>query len=512
MDIRCERCEAPLVLDDEHVTEAGLLVRCSRCGHAFRVKKAVAVAGGRRDPERAASWNLRKRNGDVYPFKDLSVLQKWVIERKALRDDEVSSPGRPWTRLAELSELDPFFSLVEQARKAPAASATAGQPAVQPPMMLYPPPPAPETRRQARGEGPVLPGALPAIDPDHWEGPAARGSAREPAWTADAGRRTRQPDRPHRPAERRAVRSGRGASLALLVVLALVGAGAAWLARPAWLGFQEDGPVARAPEAVPAMPAPAPVPVPVRRAKPTATPKPPPSPAGTPLPAAQGEGEKAGPGAGGEKVADASPPASTPLPDPLPAVRGEGETVAAAPAATPNPPSSAAPAEPSQPRPPAPGQDKLGQGSPAVRDERVQASPAGRDERVQGSAPVAPPKARTAQNLIAQGSRLRERGKAQPALEIFNRALDIDESNPDALAGRGLCYLELSQYPEAEASFQAALQAAPENADALMGLAETYRYQGLRPDAVAYYKKYLAAHPDGADAVAATNAIEALKE
>ena len=84
--------------------------------------------------------------------------------------------------------------------------------------------------------------------------------------------------------------------------------------------------------------------------------------------------------------------------------------------------------------------------------------------------------------------------------------------SPQALAGRGWCYLDLSQYPPAEASFQAALVEDPTYAEALIGLAETYRYQGRRAEAVDYYKKYLAAHPDGEDAVAARNALGQLKE
>jgi len=107
---------------------------------------------------------------------------------------------------------------------------------------------------------------------------------------------------------------------------------------------------------------------------------------------------------------------------------------------------------------------------------------------------------------------MRERGKTKAAIEAFNRALDLDDKNADALAGRGLSYLELSEYPPAQANFRAALEAAPDNADALMGLAETYRYQGRRPEAIEYYKRYLAAHPKGENAVAASNAIEALKE
>ncbi len=114
--------------------------------------------------------------------------------------------------------------------------------------------------------------------------------------------------------------------------------------------------------------------------------------------------------------------------------------------------------------------------------------------------------------ILADARRLRARGKPEAALNMYGRAVEVEPKNADALAGRGLCYLELSQYGPAEASFHAALEADARHAEALMGLAETYRYEGRRTEAVTYYQRYLAAHPDGEDAAAARNAIDALKE
>jgi tetratricopeptide (TPR) repeat protein len=114
--------------------------------------------------------------------------------------------------------------------------------------------------------------------------------------------------------------------------------------------------------------------------------------------------------------------------------------------------------------------------------------------------------------LVAEGRRLRDRGRPQEALDVYARALAAASEDADALAGRGLCYLDLSQYRPAESSFEEALRADATHPDALMGLAETYRYEGRRAEAVTYYQRYLAAHPQGRDAAAARSAIEALKE
>ena len=123
-----------------------------------------------------------------------------------------------------------------------------------------------------------------------------------------------------------------------------------------------------------------------------------------------------------------------------------------------------------------------------------------------------PQKSRGLKRLLADARRLRERGKPDAALGAYGRAIELEPENADALAGRGLCYLELSRYAPAEASFQGALEADAQHAGALMGLAETYRYEGRRTEAVTYYRRYLAAHPEGEDAVAARNAIDALRE
>src|SRR4029450_9347761 len=43
MDVRCERCKTLYELDDTRVSEAGTTVRCTTCGHVFRVRKKVLL-------------------------------------------------------------------------------------------------------------------------------------------------------------------------------------------------------------------------------------------------------------------------------------------------------------------------------------------------------------------------------------------------------------------------------------------------------------------------------------
>ena len=127
MDVRCDRCETEYELDDDSVTEAGASVQCTTCGHTFVVgPDGVTIAqivptppGGLADlGPQAADWLLATEDGQTHRFRDLTTLQKWVVERKATREDRVSQRGGPWLPLGEVDELAPFFAVVDQADRA----------------------------------------------------------------------------------------------------------------------------------------------------------------------------------------------------------------------------------------------------------------------------------------------------------------------------------------------------------------------------------------------------------
>ncbi len=476
MDVRCERCRAQYVFDDAQVTEAGLTVKCSNCGHLFKVKKKALVVtmavkpgedteppvavtsmppapagataapaagatpsglpGGASLPPEKREWRVRQANGNVFTFKELTTLQKWIVEKKVSRDDEISLSGDQWKRLGNIAELAAFFQVVEAAER--------GQSGPPPTLTPLPMPPGyPGTGAYPLGYPPGYPPSVPgypvttpiplqpgAVAPVSgsiqvnvgapagaaWESqpPAApRAAASEPAWTS--GARRALPDTELDDEDLKAVKGSGGKVALLLFLLALGGGGAAaWHLKPEWL-------VALGLKAPPPPP-------PVVQAPPPARPEPP-------------------------------PPAPTPAPEP--------------PKAEPPPVVEKAP-------------------------EMVKEPPR--------------PQPKGVKQMLAEAQRLRERGKVEKALDLYGRVAELQPDNAEALAGRGWCYLDLSQYPPAEASFQAALAEDSAHAEALIGLAETYRYQGRRAEAVDYYQKYLAAHPDGEDAVAARNALGQLKE
>ena len=178
MDVRCERCGTEYEFEDTRVTEEGVTVKCSTCGHLFKIRKksfvlTEPVTLGKKEGEDSGdrNWMVRKADGTVLSFKELTTLQKWIVERKVSRDDEISKSGETWKRLGGIAELASFFQVVDAATTGsmPAAQPPAAQPpAAQPqdtlPMPAASPPTAPPAPAPAHTTQP-LPAAAPPSQP-----------------------------------------------------------------------------------------------------------------------------------------------------------------------------------------------------------------------------------------------------------------------------------------------------------------------------------------------------------
>jgi len=110
------------------------------------------------------------------------------------------------------------------------------------------------------------------------------------------------------------------------------------------------------------------------------------------------------------------------------------------------------------------------------------------------------------------GGKIEEREQPRDALQLYQKAHELEPARPEPLAGRGLALLDLGQTAPAIAAFEQALQIDPRFGLALMGLAEAYRAEGKKEQAMRYYEKYLAVVPDGPKAQVARAAIKALQE
>lgn len=201
MDVACPKCQTEYDLEDARVPEDGVMVKCSACGHVFRAKRQsliVAVPVTAAEAKAASptelppatpvrEWKLRQPSGAVSTCRELTALQRWIVEGKVSRDDEISLTGETWKRLGDIPELASFFRVVED------ASRVRSYEAMRPPGPLAPsaprPGPLPSVPR-APGSGPLpRPSGFGGVGPGASPGVAARGSGTFPALSPSGGSR-----------------------------------------------------------------------------------------------------------------------------------------------------------------------------------------------------------------------------------------------------------------------------------------------------------------------------------
>ncbi|MCA9543432.1 MAG: zinc-ribbon domain-containing protein [Myxococcales bacterium] len=173
MDVKCEKCGTEYEFDDRKISETGITVKCTNCGHLFKVvRQRVALDErpviGADDPSRElpgprrVHWMIRNAHGEVKEFKDLATLQQWIAQGKVSPTDEISKSGETWKPLSTIVELSGMF----------------GAPGNQPARPAAPPPP-PTTAEdlmasgQFRLEGPSDPGT-PSPRAPHASQPVAQ--------------------------------------------------------------------------------------------------------------------------------------------------------------------------------------------------------------------------------------------------------------------------------------------------------------------------------------------------
>ncbi|RJO68600.1 MAG: hypothetical protein C4523_07595 [Myxococcales bacterium] len=126
MRTKCDVCGAQYEIDNSKVPATGLAVKCTKCQNLFIVRPVVEAPqrvepvsvedlAPKPAPEPRMTWFLRRPNGQVYPFHELSTLQRWIVEHKAVRTDELSNDGDNWRTLQDIAELEPFFAVVDRA-------------------------------------------------------------------------------------------------------------------------------------------------------------------------------------------------------------------------------------------------------------------------------------------------------------------------------------------------------------------------------------------------------------
>ncbi|HEX8796387.1 MAG TPA: tetratricopeptide repeat protein [Polyangiaceae bacterium] len=140
MDVQCERCKTEYEFDDALVSGRGTTVRCTNCGHQFKVRRAEASEPG------ADRWVVRTGAGTDLTFLTLRELQRAILAKQVGRGDVLTRGHDPARALGTIAELEPFFEGRTSSRPPPAGGL---------PVQKLPGPPAVPTRTDSAP--PVLP-------------------------------------------------------------------------------------------------------------------------------------------------------------------------------------------------------------------------------------------------------------------------------------------------------------------------------------------------------------------
>ncbi len=218
MDVRCEKCQTEYELDESRLKPGGVTVKCTNCGHMFKIRKrantnvgvassatpsagtVTAVAPTPPAPDRARApskqpradsvpaapsetidspsgpvmggtgerqWIVRLENGETKSCKELATLQQWIVAGVVSRESLISRSGKTWKRLGDISELSQYFVIADEARSSRSVKNTGkAKPAMAGTMLGLGTVPAGPPRRAPTAPPTPPPGAAHGADDD----------------------------------------------------------------------------------------------------------------------------------------------------------------------------------------------------------------------------------------------------------------------------------------------------------------------------------------------------------
>ncbi len=175
MDVQCERCKTEYEFDDALVSGRGTTVRCTSCGHQFKVRRAAG------EDSTGDRWLVKTANGHQFTFVTLRELQRAILAHQVSKNDLLRRAGAAPRPLGSISELEPFFEgRASSARPppgdaAPPADAAPGIPSAFPkrssitwetdPPTVPQPVPQPRATTASYGQAPAMRGKIDTLRP-----------------------------------------------------------------------------------------------------------------------------------------------------------------------------------------------------------------------------------------------------------------------------------------------------------------------------------------------------------
>src|SRR5688572_26306109 len=137
MEVRCSNCATEYEFDDALVSARGTSVKCTNCGHQFRVHPTTAA------PTVAEKWVVRDAQKRETTFTSLRDLQQAIVKGQLSPQHQLSHGGQAFRPLEDIYELQTFFNAARQRppnRPAPRTLLGVGRDG-QPPQRSSTPPP-----------------------------------------------------------------------------------------------------------------------------------------------------------------------------------------------------------------------------------------------------------------------------------------------------------------------------------------------------------------------------------
>jgi predicted Zn finger-like uncharacterized protein len=175
MDVKCEQCSAEYDFDESLLGDKGTTVKCSTCGHVFRVMP-------RRDGARPGLLLRYVRNGQTEQLASLRDLQSLIHAGVVTADDQLGRHGFPWRRLGDVPELRNFFAPRGAGASTPNHNKLRVSPTSMPPADHSGPPSGrgPHAGRTVLGVGAPFPAGSPDPAGPPRSGPQIPGAPRVP--------------------------------------------------------------------------------------------------------------------------------------------------------------------------------------------------------------------------------------------------------------------------------------------------------------------------------------------
>lgn len=110
MRVGCSQCSTEYEFEDVLVSAKGTSVKCSQCGHQFRVF-APRSADNADD-----TWVVRLQAGEERVFTSLRDLQQAIVRGQLLPEDSLARGRGPFRSLGGMPELHPFLAEATRGR------------------------------------------------------------------------------------------------------------------------------------------------------------------------------------------------------------------------------------------------------------------------------------------------------------------------------------------------------------------------------------------------------------